>query len=171
MAPDFLNSSIPHTLGISMNIIRNDISGFIAKETLRSFMRPYTSIGLELKPHTFLYGRVMLRPNCFMTFSGMMFVEASESNIQLCNKSSLMAKVSMNDSCPGFRSGRWMFCKSSGNSSSSKPRDFLIFHCCHGSFAISFNGTSTVIFPIVVSRSMSSPMSLRFSLFLMVSFF
>lgn len=167
MAHNFLDTNIPHISGIYMTTISisSDISRFITKETLRSFMRPSTSTGWELKPHTLLYLQVMLRFNCFITFSGMMFVEAPESNMQLCNRRSLIAKVSRNGSCPRFRSGRWIFCNATGNSSSSNPRDFLTYHCCRGSFTISFNGTYTVIFSIEVSKSISSSTSLPLFLF------
>lgn len=100
-----------------------------------------------------------------MTFNGMILTEAPESNIQLCKRWSLMAKVRKNDSCPRFDLERWIFCNVIGVSSSN-PRAFFTCHCCHRSFTISFKGTCKAIFPIVVSRSTSSSTSLPLDLFL-----
>lgn len=172
VAPHFLDNSITHALGISMTItsMRMDLLRFVAKETLRSLMRPSTSTSLELKQHTFLYDRVLLRPNYFITFKGVIFMEASKSNIQWCKKRSFIAKVSINGSHPGFRSGIWMFCISSGNSSSWILRDFLICFFYSGTFAIYFKGKGMVILPMETPMSMSTLASFPFSFFLMFSF-
>jgi hypothetical protein len=58
--------------------------------TCNYLINPNTLIALKSMVHTFLYGLVIIRPNCIITFNDMMLVVAPESNIHLCSKDHLL---------------------------------------------------------------------------------